>query len=155
VSDRTKLPRGTRKAPARKFPPWARKEIEDAIERLLALLDQADGDPDLEPSLGSPNPRYLYEGGPITSQERWAEGSRNDIEDEHDGAEPPEDDEPTLGWTECGSGRFSTGVDEEEDSLGSTNSIDQTKWSAGAGGDYEQEHDGREPDEDFERQDGV
>ncbi len=32
---------------------------------------------------------------------------------------------------------------------GSTNSIDQTKWSAGTGGDYEQEHDGREPDADF------
>ncbi len=66
MSDRTKLPKGTRKTPARKFPKWARHEIEDAIERLLGLLDLADGDPDLEPSLGSPNPRYLYEGGPLT-----------------------------------------------------------------------------------------
>lgn len=188
MSNRAKLPAGARRAPVRKFPKWARSTIEETIERLLAVLDLAEPDPDLEddgtaedadpaedndedvdvvdqphdvadegdyePSLGSPNPRCEYQGGPYTSQERWAEGPRDDSEDEHDGREPPEDDEPSMGWTASGAGRFSSGVDEEEDSLGSTNSINQTRWSAGKPGDYEAEHDGREPDEDFEIEPG-
>lgn len=59
-----------------------RHKIERAIDVLIALLDAADGDPDLEPSLGY-NPY----------------GS-NDAEGEHDGREPDEDGEPDLGWTE-------------------------------------------------------
>lgn len=48
--------------PLRRFPKRAHADVEDAIERLLAVLDSADGDPDLkstsdeEPSLaGAPN----------------------------------------------------------------------------------------------------
>jgi hypothetical protein len=46
-----------------------------------------DGDP-AEPSLGSLG---------LTDQRDWSMGDRRDLEDEHDGAEPSEDDEPSLG----------------------------------------------------------
>jgi hypothetical protein len=49
--------------------------------------DSEDADP-AEPSLGSLG---------LTDQDDWAMGDRRDLEDEHDGAEPPEDDEPALG----------------------------------------------------------
>lgn len=32
----------------------------------------------------------------------WASSGAHDLEDEHDGAEPGEDDEPSLGWTTSG-----------------------------------------------------
>jgi hypothetical protein len=47
MSDRNKPPKGARKTPARKFPDWCRRDVEDAIEKLLAVLDAADPDPDL------------------------------------------------------------------------------------------------------------
>jgi hypothetical protein len=34
-----------------------RRQIEAEVERLLTILDAMDGDPDLEPSLGSYNPQ--------------------------------------------------------------------------------------------------
>lgn len=104
-----------------------RKEAQDEIDRLIAFLDSTETDSDLEPSLAgysdgmddregdsaddedggdgepslaSPENRY---GG---SQDQWARGGRNDMEEEHDGREPDEaddeldsDDEPNLGWT--------------------------------------------------------
>lgn len=58
-----------------------RKLLEAALERLLAAvehviadLDALDGDPDLEPSLGS---RIL---APYESQARWSMGARDDRE---------------------------------------------------------------------------
>ena len=60
-----------------------RRRMENAIERLIAALDAIDGDPDLEPSLGS------VEGNAAL-----------DAEDEHDGCEPDADEEPTIGWSE-------------------------------------------------------
>lgn len=98
-----------------------RKEARDEIDRLIRFLDKTDdyvsreledsiddnrqGDNELdgpeneededddpaEPSLGS------TERGEWANQESWAVGGRQDLEDEHDGAEPPEDDEPSLG----------------------------------------------------------
>ncbi|WP_432343410.1 hypothetical protein WMC41_11965 [Shinella yambaruensis] len=59
-----------------------RHKIERAIDVLIALLDTADGDPDLEP--------YL------SGIDMWGD----DREAEHDGREPDEDGEPDLGWTE-------------------------------------------------------
>ena len=59
-----------------------RQKIERAIDVLIALLDAADGDPDLEPYLSG-----------------IGHGS-DDREDEHDGREPDEDGEPDLGWAE-------------------------------------------------------
>jgi hypothetical protein len=52
-----------------------RRRIEDLIEHFLALLDEDDGEPDLEPSFGQVAPGYLDE------------------------CEQPEDDEPSLGWS--------------------------------------------------------
>lgn len=82
-----------------------RERLELAIEKAIALLDQIDGDPDLEPSLSSstcvgaggginrlvsPDTAFFaqhFDGGSRWSQENWASGSRDDLEDEHDGRE--------------------------------------------------------------------
>jgi hypothetical protein len=82
-----------------------RKEARDEIDRLVRFLDKTDdyvsreledeGDleeiGDTEPSLG-----FLDH---TTNQERVCEGDRDsvDSEDEHDGSEPDEDGEPSLG----------------------------------------------------------
>ncbi|GJD32835.1 hypothetical protein PMNALOAF_4114 [Methylobacterium adhaesivum] len=56
-----------------------RAQIEDAIERLLAILDALDGEADLEdgadaePSLGAPE-------NPHGSQASWMRGSDTDCE---------------------------------------------------------------------------
>src|SRR4051794_18512588 len=81
-----------------------RNRIEKAVEKLIAALDQLDattedledgGDDeetaDEEPSLGSTATNETR------SQVFWIEGLDHDLEDEHDGAEPTEDDEPSLG----------------------------------------------------------
>jgi hypothetical protein len=52
--------------------------------------DTDEDDDPAEPSLGS------IERAEWTDQERWASSSTKDLEDEHDGAEPPEDDESSL-----------------------------------------------------------
>jgi hypothetical protein len=85
------------------FRPAMRRLIEDTVESLLLLLDEIDGDADIEEddppedagdaeaSLGAPEVGYLR------SQTRWAQGRGDDLEDEHDGREPDVDDEPSLG----------------------------------------------------------
>ena len=118
-----------------------REEASHEIEKLIALLDtldapEADLEPDCdaeiseddEPSLGSvenhPNPFRSINQGDQTS---WAAGTNFGIfnvdceGDEHDGSEPDEDDEPSLGWT-----------------------TDGVCW--GASDDREDEHDGAEPE---------
>jgi hypothetical protein len=77
-----------------------RKEAAAAIERLIAFLDATEADPDAEPSLGFSNGGFRPEDQP---QDGWgfhmnANGG-HDEEDEHDGAEPDVDHEPSLGWT--------------------------------------------------------
>lgn len=59
-----------------------RDRLEGEIERLIALLDTLDGDPDLEPWLAGTDP---------------ADGDREggDVLDE---GEPDSDSEPSLGW---------------------------------------------------------
>lgn len=57
------------------------------IERALALLDEADKDPDLEPSLGAPEVdfpigRWLPDRNACGSQRRWARGGAMDLEDD-------------------------------------------------------------------------
>jgi hypothetical protein len=102
-----------------------RREAQDEIERLIDLLDLTDpffderekqiddepidGDDDSEDTLGSVD---------HANQTRWASGDAGSREgdgcaddregdelqhggDEHDGAEPGEDSEPSLGWTEA------------------------------------------------------
>lgn len=73
----------------------------------LELDDSDDEDNgDGEPSLGSIERHpscYGADGRSWTGdQAAWADGGTKDLEDEHDGAEPPEDDEPSLGWTTSG-----------------------------------------------------
>lgn len=102
--------------------PELRTKLEQAVERLIGVLDtidapeqdlepQGDDEPDAdgEPSLGAPetgpvNDPARYHSG---SQLRWAKGNCEDPEDEHDGREPSEDAEPSLGWNIDGRNGFS------------------------------------------------
>lgn len=59
-----------------------RRAIADEIERLLALLDELDGDENLEPYLAG-----------------WRLGPDPDLEDDSEEDEPIGDEEPSLGWT--------------------------------------------------------
>jgi hypothetical protein len=74
-----------------------------------------------EPSLGS------IRGDEWIDQGRWAAAGRADLEDEHDGAEPDDDGEPSLGsfdrvvnqehsWTTKSAGWF-VGNDLEQDEV--------------------------------------
>lgn len=97
-----------------------RRDARDEIDRLICFLDATDnhmerepddegddaeleeGDPGeddgtREPSLGSVerHPSLYCEGrNPTGDQRRWAAGGALDLEAEHDGCEPGEDDEP-------------------------------------------------------------
>lgn len=69
--------------------------------------DHAEDDGTAEPSLGSLERHpTLYVNGRdrVGDQTDWAAGNRTDLEDEHDGGEPDEDGEPSLGWTEAATG---------------------------------------------------
>lgn len=76
--------------------PTVRTLIEQAIEGLLQLLDDLDGDADLEPTLGAPEvglpdfTRYLCRTFEGTTQEHWS-GGRGDLEEEeqHDAEYDP------------------------------------------------------------------
>jgi hypothetical protein len=100
-------------SPARSLSPRAaraiatlRRGVQDEIDRLIGILDRIDGDPDLEPSLGSDEARSHH------YQPRWAGGGREDREEECDYEEEPsgfgdleglrewQDGEPSLGATE-------------------------------------------------------
>jgi hypothetical protein len=77
-----------------------RKEAAAAIDRLIAFLDATEPDADLEPSLGFSNGGHYPENQPQEGDafhSYWDAGL--DHEDEHDGAEPSEDSEASLGWT--------------------------------------------------------
>ena len=117
--------------------PEERERIGGEIERLIALLDAADVDPDLEdngdgeeepdgePSLGWPQ---------STNQDRAQR-----LGPTHAGDIDLEDDQADL--------EHSLG------SLGGTwnaESFSQEHWARGAASDLEEEHDGREPDVDDE-----
>jgi hypothetical protein len=91
------------------------KRVADTIDELILVLNELDGDPEAEPALGSVE-------GPIRGKRKargqasWTQGDGDDREgdgcaddregdelqhggDEHDGAEPEVDTEPSLGWT--------------------------------------------------------
>lgn len=96
------------------FKPGTRRRIAAAVDALVALLDEIDGDQEFEedetleddapsedvgddePSLGALGGTYSAE---WFNQGEWANSARDDREDEHDGCEPDEDGEPTLGAT--------------------------------------------------------
>jgi hypothetical protein len=129
--------------------PKDREKIESTVESLIAILDEEDGDCDLEPSL--------------------ADNGGYGIPTGHDLEHDPADDEPELGWTADGNQeRALRGMlqaqefnhresehDGREPSLGSVegwSGVDQTHWASGDRTDREMEcedegaeHDGREP----------
>lgn len=79
-----------------------RAELENHIERLIALLDSIDGDPDLEPSIiGGRDP---VTGKPILDDREGGdvsdEGEPHDWDDEEGG-----DLEPSMGWGHGAHGR--------------------------------------------------
>jgi hypothetical protein len=75
--------------------PSTRRSIEDAIERLLALLDRMEGDPDLEAN-GDEHDASWPEG---YSGANFGAACEDD-EDGHDAEADKADAEPELGWTE-------------------------------------------------------
>jgi hypothetical protein len=127
------------------FKPGFRLRVERAIDSLVALLDQIDGDADFEeePDLedGFDQEQELGATGAINQEKTWA-GSRReergltnsdgDLEFDGETAESA-DDEPSLGSVGALSERH-----------------DQDLWALGVADDREDEHDGCEPDEDRE-----
>lgn len=79
--------------------------------------DPAEDDGTAEPSLAAlERHRSHYSVG---DQADWAAGNRDDRDHEHDDAEPDEDDEPSLGWSDdetiFGNYAGTFGVDNEVD----------------------------------------
>jgi hypothetical protein len=107
---------------------WLRHAAEAEIERLLAFLDQLDGDADLEsagdelePDLGSVAGRREFD------QSTWSAGA---------------DGEPSLGSIEDHPNGYRDGSDDGDYGR------NQARWASGNGDDCEgDEHDGREPDD--------
>jgi hypothetical protein len=155
----------------RALPKRTRLLVESAIERhqaateaLLAFLDEADGDADLEPSLASNGMVHGVPSGHDLEYDPADPPAHEGIDDsELDGSDVTglEGNEPDLGWPEmvdqsrslkhCRDDGCSYGG---EPSLGSIECIDQRRWAAGGTSinrlDCEDEHDGREPQGDEE-----
>ena len=95
-----------------------RKEARDEIDRLVRFLDETENHMEREPedeaddseledgadeenSLGSLERHASSYGpdgrNPTGTQTNWSGGRGDDLEEEHDGAEPDEDGEPSLG----------------------------------------------------------
>jgi len=75
-----------------------RDRLEQHLEAMVAFLDEWDGDPDMEPSLGAPIPHQQV------TQGIWSSGNTEDREQEcEDEGAGDEDNEPSLGWPATGS----------------------------------------------------
>jgi len=144
-------------------PKQKRERLEAALDRLLDAaqaivddLDSLDGEPDLEPSAGSTAPGLYSDGwsGSPLAVRRYGR-KLLDIDDaEHDGREPPEDDEHTLGWSEAEGqlGCFAAPMDDLERSLGSTHHIDQRRaWTGKDTRDLEEQCEDEGHDSDTEQ----
>jgi hypothetical protein len=72
--------------------------MEAAVEALLAALDAMDGDPELEPSLGSVRGGDSLSAGGSIDQRRWAQGASDEREEacEDEGAQC--DDEGAISY---------------------------------------------------------
>lgn len=84
----------------RQFAEARLERLHDAMLAIIAALDGADGDADLEPSIcGSYGPNHV----PITDDREGGdvldEGEPNDWDGEGNG-----DEEPSLGWCHAGQG---------------------------------------------------
>jgi hypothetical protein len=119
-----------------------REKAEVIVEQLIGLLDQFDGDENLEPSIG------------------FDKGEAHIDDEPHD----PDPDEYSLCWTnrmdqsklakDCDwlrtDGDAEGPESDKEPSLGSLMmhvGSNQERWAEGKPGDLEEEHDGREDDE--------
>lgn len=125
-------------SPEELFKAWSRKERATLIELLIDSLDAEAGDPDLEET-GDAEPSLGFQAGDIfvgRGCEHGGSGDDREVEDEHDedtydregdelqhggdehdGCEPDEDGEPSLGWTEQmaqGQGTWGSSDDKEE-----------------------------------------
>lgn len=111
-----------------------RAEAEAAIERLIAMVDELDPDPDLEPTLGFIPPGGLDDGEPDDPEEPSL-GSTNGIDQ--------------SAWA-AGNTEDAEGEDSDlEPSLAALlTQTDQTGWAGGSGDDrdYELDDSDREPD---------
>lgn len=102
-----------------------RDRLEQHLETMVAFLDEMDGDPDLEPSLGSAAPHQqvtqeIWSTGTTDDREQECEDEGCDCEDEgsqcDDEGCTTTDDEPSLGWTADGQlGNDCYGEDREYD----------------------------------------
>jgi hypothetical protein len=99
--------------------------------------EHEEDDADSEPSLGS----HELPSGAVCYLQSQSLGEI-DVEGEHDGREPGEDDEPALDWHDTEPQFPNAGgsmhADETEPSLGSTSTINQEAWAFGMSGDREQ-----------------
>ena len=109
-----------------------RRKVEAAVDRLLAILDDLDGDPEAEPWLGSPEMPTGCRGvmmvpgiGWRPVELRWANGANDDREqDAGDGAEIEDEHGDTA--------------DLEPSLAASENPHDQRRWAANGRSDIEQ-----------------
>jgi hypothetical protein len=134
----------------------ARQEVAEPIERLIAILDEIDGEAELEPTgdeeeptLGwtAGTPRILGStmDGEAEPSLGWTgnvnQASRNRLGDGEDYEQDDSDREPSLGSRACNPGLMMPGRDRTGD---------QSWWGQGGTRDLEDEHDGCEPDDDNE-----
>jgi hypothetical protein len=80
------------KRQARKRLIKAARKLEWALDQIIAALDEIDGDPDEEPSLGSVGAQLRF-----FDQAHWAQGANDDTELDDSDLEHGGDDEPSLG----------------------------------------------------------
>jgi hypothetical protein len=123
---------------------YVSRELEDAVDDGPIDDNELDGREDAEDEESDPPEPSLGSMGTheTSNQEQWARGGTKDLEDEHDGAEPDddeggdgarEDDEPSLGWTLNGQGGATSPEGDECEIGGSVGAEDQTNW-VGSGG---------------------
>lgn len=79
--------------------PITRQAVEARIDLLIDMLNQMDGDSDLEPSLGWQTANQWPEGHAQVGPDFTANANAGDDREEEDEREPHEDSEPSLGWT--------------------------------------------------------
>lgn len=129
------------------------RNVRELVDRLLELLDGLDPDPDLEPTLGfvpgvAENDECEAEGDvecslgsldrSVDQTKAWKCNWQHAEDLEHDDS----DDEPSLGSLERAPSCYGTD--------GPNPSGSQISWASGSSSDLEDEHDGREPEDDSE-----
>ena len=98
-----------------------RDRLEQHLEAMIGWLNELDGDPDLEPSLGASRPHEQL------SQTIWAHGTTDDREQEcEDEGAGDEDSEPALGWPETGT------AGQSFHNMGSTSDLEEQCEDEGA-----------------------